>query len=131
MSKVVEVQTKLSVFFRANDLPKLIDETWAAVRREAHHLAFVAVMRKAEKLGCRCVDDADRMRILDLSEYLDLVAVARGPHGRNKVAETIDRQQRRILEWGNVETARQMRAMMLDVVKLRADPAFRYVEDAG
>src|SRR5690349_20736367 len=61
MAKVIQVQTKLPALFGADDLAKLIDEPWPAVRRKAHHLALIAVMRKAEKLRRRGVDDAGRV----------------------------------------------------------------------
>src|SRR5687768_1783182 len=37
MPEVVEVQPKLPILFRAHDLAKLVDESRAPVRREAHH----------------------------------------------------------------------------------------------
>jgi hypothetical protein len=36
----------------------MVDEARLAVRREAHDLSFVAVMREAEKLSRGCVDDS-------------------------------------------------------------------------
>src|ERR1051326_5616965 len=91
MAKVIEVQTKLPVLFGANDLAKLVDESRPAVRREAHHLAFVAVMRKAEKLCCRRVDDAGRVWILNLAKDVDRVSLTQRPHRRDEIAEAVDR----------------------------------------
>src|SRR5688572_7375288 len=129
MAEVVEVQSKLPVLFRAHDLAKLVDKPRAAVRREAHDFYIVAVVRKAEKLRRRCVDDSDRMWIFDLSGYLDVVALPRGPHRRDEVAEAVDRQQRGAFERRNIETACEMRTMMFDVVKLRSDSVLRDVQD--
>src|SRR6185369_7903565 len=58
MAKVIKAQTKLSVLFRANDLAKLVDEAWSALRREPHYLSLVAVMWEAEKLRRGGVDEA-------------------------------------------------------------------------
>src|ERR1043166_9334717 len=95
MTKVVELQTKLPAFFGANDLAKLIDKTRLAIWRETHHLAFIAIMRKAEKLRRRGVNDARRMRVFDLAQHLDRVAFTEPPHRRDEIAEAVDGQQRR------------------------------------
>ena len=71
MTKVIEVQAKLSARFSPNDVAKLFHEARLAIRREAHHLAFVAVVRKTEKLRRRRVNDAGRVRILNLVEHFD------------------------------------------------------------
>src|SRR5262245_16933315 len=98
MTKVVEIQTKLPVLFGANDFAKLVNESWLAVRCQAHDFSFVAVMRKTEKLrGCG-VNDAGRVRILDLAQNVDRVSFTERPHRRDEIAKTIDRQQRGVLE---------------------------------
>jgi hypothetical protein len=130
MTKVVEVQTKLPVLFGANDVAKLVDEARLAVRREAHHFSFVAVMRKAEKLRRRGVDDAGRVRILDLAQHLDRVSFTNGPHRRDEIAKAVDRQQRRAFKRRDKETTGEMCAMMLDVVKARAQLLFRHAKHA-
>src|SRR5690349_5568265 len=53
MAKVVEVQTELPVFFRANNLANLVNKARLSIRRESHHFSFVAVMWKTEKLRHR------------------------------------------------------------------------------
>ncbi len=118
--KVIEVQTKLAALFRANDMAKFVDESRLTVRRKPHHLAFIAVMRKAQKLRRGRVNDAGRMRILNLAQHLDRVPFPVRPHRRDEIAEAVDRQQRRTFEWRNKEATREMRAVMLDVVKPRA-----------
>src|ERR1043165_2826090 len=68
------------------------------------------------------------MRILDLAQHIDRVAIADAPHRRDEIAEAVDRQQRRAFEWRNKEAARKMGAMMLDVVKTRAQLLFRHTK---
>src|SRR5687767_2353832 len=53
VTKVVECQPELSVLFRANDVSKLFNESWRAVRGKSHHLSLVAIVWKTEKLGRR------------------------------------------------------------------------------
>lgn len=125
MTKVIELQTKLPALLSANDFAKLVDKSRLSIRRESHHLAFIAVMRKSEKLRRRCVNDARRVRVLNLAQHLDRVPFTHGPHRRNEVAKTVNRQQRRALKRRNKETAREMREMMLDVVKARTQRSFR------
>src|SRR5690349_16787172 len=120
MPEEIELETKLPALFGANDLAKLVDEARLAVRREAHHLSFIAVMWKPEELRRRGVNDARRVGILNLAQHLDRVALADAPHRRDEVAKAIDRKQRGALERRDEEAARQMRKMMFDVVKLRA-----------
>src|SRR5215212_5710372 len=58
MAEVVEVQTKSSILFSADDVAKLTDEPRLPVGRKTHHLSFIAVMGKTEKLRCRSVDNS-------------------------------------------------------------------------
>lgn len=60
------------------------------------------------------------MRILDLAQHFDRVSRTHGPHRRDEVAEAVDGKQRRALERRDEETTREMRQVMFDVVKLRA-----------
>ena len=79
MPEVIQIQSKLPALFRANDLAKLVDKARLAIRREAHHLSLIAVMRKPEKLRRRGVDDPGRVRILNLAQHLDRVPFANAP----------------------------------------------------
>src|SRR5215218_4555145 len=99
MAKVVEVQTKPSVLFGANDLAKLVHESRLPVRRKTHHLSFVAVMRKTEKLCGSSVDNSGRVGILDLAQHLNRVPFTECPHRRDEIAKAVDRQQRRTFKW--------------------------------
>ena len=49
---------------------------------------------------------------------------ADGPHGAGEIAQAVGRKHRGLLEWRNVIRARQVRGVVLDAVKLRAN-AFR------
>src|SRR6185436_5532292 len=112
MPEVIQIQPKLSVFLGSNYVAKLFEVARRTVRRQPHYLAFVAVVRKAEELGRRGVNDAGRVRILDTAEHVYRVAVPRAPHGRNEIAEAVDRQQRRALKRRNKKTTSKMRPMM-------------------
>src|SRR5215207_8710432 len=130
VAKVVEIQPKLSVFLRANDVAKLVDKTWPAIRREAHDLALVAVMRKSEKLRRSRVEDAGRVWILHLAQYVDRVVFACCPHRRDEISETVDRKQCCLFEWRHEEATGEMCTMMFDVVKTCSQVFLRHVEAA-
>jgi hypothetical protein len=120
MAEIIETQTKLPVFFGADDLAKLVDEAWPPIRRETHHLSLVAVMWKAEKLRRRGVNDAGRVWIFNLAQHVDRIIFTHSPHRRDEVTEAVDRQEGRAFKRRNEEAAREMRAMVFDVVKARA-----------
>ena len=124
MTKVIEVQSKLTVLFGADDFCETRSmKRGLTVRRKAHHLAFVAVVGKAEKLRRRGVDDAGRVRILHLAQYIDRVPFSRCPHRRDEIAKAVDRKQCGFFKRRHEERTREMRAMMFDVMKLRANVA--------
>src|SRR5258708_4271922 len=57
MTEVVEIKSKLPVLFGAYNVAKDLYKSRLSVRRQSHHLALVAVMRKTEKLSGGRVDD--------------------------------------------------------------------------
>src|SRR5687767_283123 len=130
VTEVVEVQPELSVFFGADDVTKLIYKTRPAVRREAHDLAFIAVMWKPEKLSRSRVDDAGGMWVLNVTQYVDRVSFAGRPHRGDEVSESIDRKQCCLLERRYEKAAREMCAMMFDVVKTCSQLFLRNAETA-
>src|ERR1700730_9144252 len=128
VAEAIEIQTKLSIFFVANDLAKLIDKTRLAVRGKPHHFAFIAIMREADELRSGSVDYARGMRILDLAQHFDRVPFSLRPHGRDEIAEAIDGKQCRTLERRNKEGAGKMSSMVFDIVKLRSKAILSHAE---
>ena len=51
MPEIRQVQAKGAIRLNADQLAHLLEIFWFAVRREAHHFVFVAVMGKADELG--------------------------------------------------------------------------------
>jgi hypothetical protein len=60
-------------------------------------------MRKAEILGHRLVEDAERLREVHATLDPDVAASSYAPRGAREVAETIDRDDHRLIEGRNVE----------------------------
>src|SRR5205085_1361003 len=117
MPEVFEVEAEAPALVRVYDLAELIQESRLAVRRETHHLALVAVVRKAQELRGRRVEYACGVRILDLAEHLDVIPVTDAPHRRDEVAEAIYGEQGGALEGRDVEGACEVCAVVLDVVE--------------
>src|ERR1041385_6000711 len=58
MPKVIKIQAEPPFGFSSNQVSEVVDEARLSKRRQAHNLAFVAVVRKPEKLCRRRIQDA-------------------------------------------------------------------------
>ena len=103
-----------------HDPAHLVQIPRLAVRREPHHLVFVAVMRKAEILRQRLVKDAERMRKIDPILHLDSGPATDAPRGAGEIAEAVHRHDHRLLERRDMKRRGQMRQMVLHRVHLAA-----------
>ena len=61
MCEIIEIETDL-IASGADNIAYFINEPGLAVRGQAHHFVFVAVLGKAEVLGERGVEDPKRVR---------------------------------------------------------------------
>ena len=77
-------------------------------------------MRKAEILRERLIEDAERMREIDSAFDRDFTPRCRAPRRAREIAESVDRDDGRLIERADMEGRGQMRQMMLDAVELRA-----------
>ena len=118
-----EVELELeAVAVELHELAHLRQEALGvAVRREAHHLALVAVLREAEPLRDGRVEDPERVREEHALEHLEPVAAAVAEHRRREVAEAVEREHRRLVERRDEERARGVREVVLDVVDVGAE----------
>ena len=72
VQKIIQVESKSRfVTVGADDVAKQLDEARLAVGREPHDLAFVAVVREADELCRRSVDDAGGVRVFDMVQDLE------------------------------------------------------------
>ena len=115
MAKMVKVQAERATFFEAHDLPHFGHEARLTVGCQPHHLVLVAVIRKTEILGQRLIENAQRMRKIDLVFDLDAIATADAPGRTGKVAKAIHRHGHRLFERRHQKRRAQMRKMVLDV----------------
>ena len=117
MPEVAQVECKGAVVPEANDLLHLLDIGRLAVGREAHDLVLVAVMREADELGHRLVENAQRVRKIDATVDRQRPALAQPPGRRRKIAESVDRDRDGLVVGRNQEGGREMAEMVLDHVR--------------
>jgi hypothetical protein len=98
----------------------LVEVHRLAVRSEAHDLSLVAVVREAEPLRDRRVEDPERVREENPVEHLELVVAPVREHRAREVSEAIDRHHRGLVVRRDEERARDVGLVVLDVVELRA-----------
>ena len=92
-----------------------------AVGGEAHHLVLVAVLGEAEVLRDGRVEDAEGVRERNLPGDLEVVSLPDAPHRAHHVAEAVDREHGRPFERRDVERGADVREVVLDEVRLRAE----------
>jgi hypothetical protein len=122
MPEVTQIQTERAVLAHAHDLAHGVEELWFAVGRQAHHLVFIAEVRKAKVLCERRIEDPERMRKVDASIDPDPVAASHPPGRAGKIAKAIHRQHHRFLEGRHQIGRGQMGQMMFHVMDLGPEP---------
>ncbi len=121
MHKIVKVELKRAVALHAYQLAHQIEVARLTVGREAHDFAFVAILGKAQPLTHGGVEDAERVRKIDLVLHLELIIRAGAPHGRDEIARAIHREDRRVFEGRDKKRGRHMRPVMFDIVIIRLE----------
>jgi hypothetical protein len=92
-----------------------------AVGREPHHLVLAGIDLEPEIVGERRVEQAERMRKMDLAVDLDRVVLAQPRRGRRPLADAIHGQDRRASEGRWIEGAGGVRLVMLGEHQLLGD----------
>ena len=110
-----------------HDLAHLTHKCRLAVGREPHDLVLVAVMGKAEVLGERLVEDAERVRKEDTPLNPDVGALPHAPGGAAEISKTVDGDDDGLLEWRDVEGGGEMGEMVLDMVQRGAQALARKI----
>ena len=70
MAEIAQIQLELPIVRNLNQPAHLPDELRLAIRRQSHHLVFVAVVGEADKL-CDCgIENSERVREVNPILYL-------------------------------------------------------------
>src|ERR1035437_9568902 len=125
VAEIIEVQPIRSISLQRHDPPHLRHKTRLTVGRQTHHLVLVSIMRKAEVLRHRLIENAKRMRKINPLVDFDAVARADAPGRTRKIAESVHRDRNSLIEWRNKKRRSQVRKMMLDLVHHPAEPLAR------
>src|SRR5437763_8534472 len=75
-----------------------LGEAWFAVGRQPHHLVFARIDPKTGKVREGGIEEAKRMREMDLLEHCDPIAVAECGRSRRPFADPIHGQNDGVLE---------------------------------
>jgi len=108
--EVLHVQPEAAVIAQGDQVarnPILVERP--AVRRQAHQLVLAAVHFEAAVVRKRGVQQAERMRELDLLRQLDAVPASGAERRRIPLAHAIERQDRRLVERAGEERTGGMR----------------------
>ena len=120
MIEVAKVQRKSARRSKPHNTPHAIEISRPTIRREPHHLVFVAVVGKPEILRQRFVENAEGVRKEDSVFDRDIGARTDAPGGTCEVAKTVDRDNRSLSERRYMEGGNQMRLVMFDGVPVAA-----------
>ena len=104
-----------------NDLADLVAIGVLAIRREAHHFAFVAILAVANELANHGVDAAQRVRQEHAIENFNLVAFATRHHRRNEIAGTVVAETRGFLPGRTVVRAGNVRDVVFEMMLLKME----------
>ena len=89
VNEIIQIQAAL-VLFSMDDVSDLFCEPGLPVGRQPHHLVLVSVLREAEELRERGIENAERMRKRHAAPDSDIAAVPEAPGCGGEVAGAID-----------------------------------------
>ena len=92
-----------------------------AVRREADDLAFVPARREPERRRHRLVERAERVRILEAVDALDLAVAADADAAGQARAVAVERDDQRLVEAARVVRVGRVAQVVLDALQLAAE----------
>src|SRR5205823_13978912 len=98
MAKVSEIEFESPVRLEPDDFVHGFHEGRRSVRRKSHDLVLVAVIGKSKELRHRLIENAERMGKIDPPFDRDACAMSSSPRRTREIAETIDREHRRLVE---------------------------------
>jgi len=98
VAEVGEVEFVAAIGLQADNFTHGADELWLSVRGKPHNLVLIAVVREAQILRQRLVEDAERMGEEDVAVDPDVLAVTDTPRSASEITETINGDDHRVIE---------------------------------
>ena len=99
--EVAKIQLELSIVCNLNQSAHLADKLWLAIRRQSHHLVFVAVMGEANKLCDGRIKNSERMREVNAIFYCYSILPTQSKGSAGEITEAIDGQAGCFVETGD------------------------------
>src|SRR5260370_1157475 len=124
MQEVIQPQAEavtVGAAIKTQNVAKSAELFRVAVGGEPPDFVLVAKFQEAEILRHRAVKQSQRMRKSHRAVDPHAAARAGAPHGAREIAESVGGKQRGAFERRNKKTARKMRLVVLDAVKLCAE----------
>src|SRR5579864_439094 len=121
MREIAKVETETDGTFGANDVAKFVEKRRRAISGEAHYFVFITKLPEAQILRHRRVEHPERMRKCDGAIDANLRTFADSPHGAGEITQTVRREDGGTLKRGDEKRAGQMRLMVFNAMKLRAN----------
>src|SRR5262249_50999479 len=103
MAEEAQIERIRAIGLQAHDFVHVLQEGWSAIGGKPHDFVLIAVVGKAEKLGERLIEDAERMRKIDATIDLNRGALADAPSSTRKIAKSIERNHNRPFKRRNME----------------------------
>ena len=101
MAEVAQIQLELPIVRNLNQPAHLSDELRLPIRRQSHHLVFIAVMGEANEL-CDCrIKDSERVREVNTVLYFYPVSSTEPERSAGKITKAINGQAGCLLETGD------------------------------
>ena len=98
VAEVGEVEFVAATGLQANNFTHGADELWLSVRSKPHNLVLIAIVREAQILRQRLVEDAERMGEEDVAVNPDVVAVTDPPSSASEITKTINGDDHCLIE---------------------------------
>lgn len=108
----------LPLAFQADDLLEFVQVARLTIGRQCHHLVLIARTQEAEVVGHRFIEQAQRVRHVDLAEDLEFAAFGGAVAGGRLLAAAVERHHRAAIEGRGQKRAGRVGQVVLDEVPL-------------
>ena len=111
--EIGKIETERTVLLHVDQLVEnRLREARPAIRRKAHDLVLAGIDLEPGVIGEGGIEQAERMRKLDLAIERDGPAASHARRCRRPLADPVHGQDRRFREWRRIEGARRMALVM-------------------
>src|SRR5579859_3818823 len=121
MREITKVEAETDGSFGTNDVAEFVKIRRRTISGEAHYFVFITELPEAQILRHRGVEHSERMRKCDGAVNANLRTFADSPHGAGEITQTVGREDGGTVKRGDKKCAGEMRLMVFNAMKLRAN----------